>query len=43
MGTHTGFEVACKTKHNNVELQIEEMKSQRKKEGKMDTAGRLQM
>lgn len=43
MWTHTGFEVACKTKHNNVELQIEEKKGQRKKERKTDTAGHLQM
>lgn len=43
MCTHTGFEVAYKTKHNNVELQIEEKKSQQKKEGEMDTAGHLQM
>ena len=28
MCTHTGFEVAYKTKHNNVELQIEEKESQ---------------
>ena len=34
MCTHTEFEVAYKTKHNNVELQIEEKKSQRKKEGR---------
>ena len=43
MCTHTGFEVAYKTKHNNVELQIEEKKSQQKKEGEMDPAGPLQM
>ena len=43
MWTHTGVEVACKTKHNNVELQIEEKKSPRKKEGKIEIAGRLQM
>lgn len=43
MCTHTEFEVAYKTKHNNVELQIEEKKSQRKKREEMDTAGHLQM
>lgn len=32
MWTHTGFEVACKTKHNNAELQIEEKSA--KKGGK---------